>query len=312
MSVVLLLVGVLLLLLVAIIPTVLFFTALRKDSPFQWIIRRLFKNEEGTKDFKSSGNSLKEEIAWCEQNGEHCWITSEDGLKLHALYYPNEQSHGKYVITCHGYRAKAQWNGSYLHKMYGMGYSILAPDARAHGESEGTYIGMGWLERRDIPKWAQYLIEKDPEARIALYGISMGGATVMMTVGEPLPSNVVAAIEDCGYSSVWEEFSMQIKALHLPVFPVMYVANVMVRAFAHYDLKEASSIEQLKKCKIPLLLMHGEADAFVPFRMFKEVCDAVPTEKQCLSFPGAGHAGSFSTNPQRYWTAIEDFLAAKL
>lgn len=312
MNVVLIIVCVLLLLLVVIIPAVLFSTAICRDSPFTWIVTRLFTSAEGNKVFKSSGSSFKEDIAWCAQNGEHCWITSEDGLKLHALYYPNEQSQSKYIITCHGYKGKAQYNGSILRKMYGMGYSILAPDARAHGESEGTYIGMGWLERRDIPKWAQYLIEKDPEARIALYGISMGGATVMMTVGEPLPSNVVAAIEDCGYSSVWEEFSMQIKALHLPVFPVMYVANVMVRAFAHYDLKEASSIEQLKKCKIPMLLMHGEADAFVPFRMFKEVCGAVPTEKQCLSFPGAGHAGSFSTNPQRYWTAIEDFLAAKL
>ncbi len=312
MDVVIIVFLVLVILLVLMIPIVLFNTALARNSPFMWIVTKLFTMAEGNKTFQSSGGVLAESIAWCEENGEHRWITSEDGLKLHALYFPSGKNSGKYVIFCHGYKGKVQWSATFLLKILDMGYSVLAPDARAHGESEGKYVGMGWLERRDIVKWVEYLVEQDPNARIALGGISMGGATVMMTVGEDLPSNVVCAIEDCGYSSVWEEFAQQVKTMLLPVFPIMYVTEIMARVFAKYSLKEASAVNQLKKCKIPMLLIHGEADAFVPFRMYEEVCGAVSTEKQCMSFPGAGHGESYKSDPDRYWPAFKQFLDERL
>ncbi len=62
-------------------------------------------------------------------------------------------------------------------------------------------------------------LKEDPNAEIALFGVSMGGATAMMTSGEDLPSNVKVIIEDCGYSTVIDEFTYQLKDLfHLPSF----------------------------------------------------------------------------------------------
>ena len=88
------------------------------------------------------------------------------------------------------------------------GWNVLLPDMRTHGESEGKYIGMGWLDRLDVLKWIDLIRERDEQAQIILHGVSMGGATVMMTSGEALPENVRAVIDDCGYTSVWDIFRM--------------------------------------------------------------------------------------------------------
>ena len=70
------------------------------------------------------------------------------------------------------------------------GYSVLLPDLRASGKSEGKYIGMGWLDRADIKRWVEYINNNYPNKKIILYGVSMGAATVMMSAGENL-KNVV-------------------------------------------------------------------------------------------------------------------------
>ena len=76
----------------------------------------------------------------------------------------------------------------------------------------------------------------------------MGAATVMMTSGEKLPSNVRIIIEDCGYTSVWDEFAYELKYIFkLPTFPTLYNANIMTKIRAGYSLKKASCIKQLKK-----------------------------------------------------------------
>lgn len=92
------------------------------------------------------------------------------------------------------------------------------PAARGHELSEGRYIGMGWLDRRDLMRWISLIVQTDPHARIVLHGVSMGATEVMMTVGEPdLPGNVCVAIEDCGFASVWDQFADNaVSMYHLP------------------------------------------------------------------------------------------------
>jgi fermentation-respiration switch protein FrsA (DUF1100 family) len=75
----------------------------------------------------------------------------------------------------------------------------LIPDARGHGYSEGDYIGFAWHERLDYLKWIDYLININKNVRIALFGLSMGGATVMMVSGEELSKQMKSIVEDCGY-----------------------------------------------------------------------------------------------------------------
>ncbi len=245
---------------------------------------------------------------WFE-SGQPATQTSEDGLALTAHYFPAEGSH-RYVIVCHGYGGNAAQMAGYAMQFSRMGCSVLVPDARAHGESGGEYYGMGWPERRDILGWADQLIDADPDAQIALFGVSMGGATVMMTAGEELPTQIKCIVEDCGYTSVWDEFSVQMKSLFsAPDFPLMYTTDLICQLRAGYGFKEASSVEQLKKAEIPMLFIHGEDDTFVPYSMLEEVYTACASPvKEKLTVPNAAHGTAAYTDPELYWGTVEDFV----
>ncbi|MDE6927048.1 MAG: alpha/beta hydrolase [Acetatifactor sp.] len=249
------------------------------------------------------------DLVWLEeQPAEDRVIFSEDGLCLRGLLLRNP-SQGPWVILCHGYMGNAEGMAVHARRFYEQGYQILIPDARGHGKSEGEYIGMGWPERRDVVRWAEYLVWKEKAEKIALLGVSMGGATVMMTSGEDLPVQVRAIVEDCGYTSVWDEFHYQFKMLyHLPAFPLMYVTDLFARIRAGYGLKEASALKQVAKCRIPMLFIHGKKDTFVPYRMLKPLYEAAACPKEYYVVENAGHGEAHRAEPVEYWNRVFSFL----
>ena len=260
--------------------------------------------------YESDEWELTGKSAWFAESAEDLWLESRDGLKLHALYLARPEESHKYVVICHGYGSIPQDMGGFAFRFYERGYNILAPAARAHELSEGQYASMGWLERLDIVDWVNTLAAQDPDAEIVLYGISMGGATVMMTAGEELPANVKCIIEDCGYSSVWDEFAGQLKEMfHLPTFPVLDAASLVTQVRAGFGFQEASAVEQLKKTSLPILFIHGEDDTFVPYWMLDVVYEACASpDKEKLSVPGAAHGAASGADPELYWSTVETFL----
>ncbi len=244
---------------------------------------------------------------WFQTEGEAVELQRPDGVRRGKWF---QQEGHRYGIFCHGYYSSSVSEAPYAKKFYDMGWSVLIPDALAHGESDGTFIGMGWLERPDVLGWIGTIIQKDPEAEIILHGVSMGGATVMMVSGEDLPDNVKCIVEDCGYSSVWDEFSLQLKNLfHLPTFPILNVTSMFSKLRAGYSFEEASAVDQLKKATVPMLFIHGDADTFVPFEMLDVVYDACASaEKEKLVVPGAAHGEAASTEPTLYWDTVTVFV----
>lgn len=259
----------------------------------------------------TSGQVLDEDKTWLLNNSNYTdeYITSSDNLKLHSYEIKNTIPSNKWVITVHGYTSEGLKMSTYAKKYYDMGYNVLIPDLRAHGLSEGDYIGMGWDDRLDIVSWINYILAKDANAEIVLHGVSMGAATVSMTSGEDLPSNVKAIIADCGYTSVWEEFSYQLDDLFsLPEFPIMNVSSLVAQIRAGYSLSDASSIEQVKKSKTPILYIHGDKDDFVPYFMMEELYNATSSEKEMLTIKDAGHAKASEVDPETYWTTVYKFV----
>lgn len=250
---------------------------------------------------------------WFTAEGEEAALTSHDGLALKAHRFARADSH-RWAIVCHGYGGYSRQMSGYAMAFYDMGCSVLVPDARAHGESGGEYIGMGWPERKDLLGWIGQIVDADPQAEILLFGISMGGATVMMTAGEELPDQVKCIVEDCGYTSVWDEFSVQLENMFsLPEFPLLYTADLVCRLRAGYGFKEASAVKQLEKARVPMLFIHGEEDTFVPYAMLAQVYAACASpEKELLSVPGAPHGAAAATDPALYWGAVETFAEKHL
>ncbi len=179
-----------------------------------------------------------------QQNpGQTVQITAADGLRLNGVYYPNAGSH-LWVIALHGYRGSHTGVTNLAQHYHDAGYQVLTPDLRACGDSEGDYVGMGWLDRKDVLQWIDWVLAQDSEAEIVLHGVSMGAATTMMTAGEDTPEQVKVFVEDCGYTSVWDIFSSELKLrFGLPEFPILYTASATARAKAGYGFKEKSELE---------------------------------------------------------------------
>lgn len=243
------------------------------------------------------------------QYGEDVYITATNNgnLRLHAYEITNNSD--IWAIVIHGYCGQGQDMTYFAQEYYNRGYNVLVVDLRGHGQSEGDYIGMGWHDRLDIIEWANYIINKNLNSQIILHGVSMGAATVMMVTGENLPSNIKLAIEDCGYTSIWDEFAMQLKLLYnLPTFPALNAASAVCKIRAEYMLEEGSCVQQVKKSKTPTVFIHGDQDRFVPFEMLDVVYQAANCEKQKLVIEGAAHAQASGVNPKLYWQTIDEFI----
>ncbi|GAS80935.1 alpha/beta hydrolase [Paenibacillus amylolyticus] len=288
-----------------------FKTAIRR-TPKTFLVDNPNLMPEPDNEIISSAADLK----WLDaQPAEEISIQSHDGLKLHGTWLSSNSGSDQTVILAHGYSGKGREMAGFA-RFYGKkhGYNVLMPDDRGHGQSEGDIIGFGWLDRKDYVQWTNWVLEKvGTQGEIVLHGISMGGATVLMTGGEALPIQVKAIVSDCAYTSVEEELTFQLKQLYkLPAFPFIPVTSLISRWKAGYSFKEASALKQLAKVNVPVLFIHGEADTFVPTEMVYRLYEACPTEKELLTVPRAGHGTAFQVDRTGYEAVVESFLEKNL
>ncbi len=240
---------------------------------------------------------------------ERIEIDSSLGDKILADVIRLENNSDKWAIICHGFVSVPSDMGRFAQNFSQNGFNVLLPTMRGHGDSPCEYTGMGWIERLDILKWIDYIIKENPNAKIVLTGVSMGAACVLMTTGEKLPSNVVCAVADCAYTSVWDEFSKQIKVKYkLPSFPFLDAANAEFKKRSGFSLKDASSLEQVKKSVTPTLFIHGDKDDFVPFEMLDKIYETAACEKEKYVVEGAGHAVSALVAGDAYGQRVENFI----
>ncbi|MCI8388868.1 MAG: alpha/beta hydrolase [Clostridiales bacterium] len=241
---------------------------------------------------------------------EKLHLEAFDKLKLCAYFFPADIDTPKTVICVHGYRASGLHDHAanilYYHDR---GYNVLVPDVRAHGESEGRYIGFGWLDRLDCKRWCEHLYERyGVNCNILLHGISMGSATVICTAGEHPPA-LAGVIADCSYTSGFEQFRHVARNyLHIPEFPLLYTTALLVRMVCGYSLRKCSPLESIKRADVPFLIIHGSSDSFVPTEMSERLYNACPTDKKLLIVDGARHAESNAVAPELYYGEIEKFM----
>ncbi|WEV42590.1 alpha/beta hydrolase [Bifidobacterium sp. ESL0682] len=258
-----------------------------------------------------------EAAQWFEDAKREATITAFDGVRLHGWVLDpdcaNPPQH-LYAICCHGYSGEPAEMAKYAHRFSKLGFTVFTPASRCHELSGGTYIGMGALEHRDLLRWIDAIVTSDPKSQILLDGNSMGAATVMLAVGNPkLPNNVKAAIADCGYASLEDQFLYSAKNLyHIPPFiarPAIRIMSSIARHRAGYSFSEASCVEALRHTSIPMLFIHGSADDFVsPANLDRNFRACASTVKQKLMIPGAAHAMAASTDPKRYWKTVTAFV----
>lgn len=237
-------------------------------------------------------------------------VTSNDELKLVADWFkPSEASH-RWALLVHGYGRDRTFAYDYAEAYLERGWNVITPDLRAAGDSEGEYITMGFFESADLVKWIEKIIAVDPSAEIVLHGVSMGAATVMMTTGKELPSNVKAAVEDCGYTSAYEMFRDQLQVIFgLPEFPIMSCVDVVSGIKTGAPVSKAAPLKAVGSTKVPMLFIHGDADKLIDHSMMERLFEASGAPvKEKWTVAGAGHADAKPKNPAAYFERVFAFV----
>ncbi len=230
---------------------------------------------------------------------EELTITSFDNLKLYAqAIIANKKSH-RWVIMVHGYKSLGMMMINRAYEFVKEGYNVLLIDQRCCGKSEGRYTTYGWLEHYDVLDWINTLVNYDNEAKIALYGFSMGGATVMNVAGEYLVDNVKCIIEDAGFSSLKDQLaykaSNKYKSKGLFVVPGL---EYLLKNKCGFSLNDANSLKQLQQSVTPIMFIHGEEDKNVPYEMVFDNYYACNSEKELFTVSNANH---FETIDNKYY-----------
>ena len=246
---------------------------------------------------------------------ETVYITSFDGLNLAGRYY-HVKDGAPVHIQFHGYKGWAYRDfcgGNKLARERGC--NTLVVDQRAHGMSEGNTISMGINERFDCLSWINYICERfGRDVKIVISGVSMGATTVLMAAGLGLPENVIGIIADCPYSSPKEIIMKVCSDMKLPARLMYPFVRLGAKLYGHFDLEVADAAEAVCHAKVPILLIHGEDDRFVPCSMsqkiFERFKEANPDGNMLLeTFPGAGHGISFMEDEVRYGRIIDKAIA---
>ena len=241
-------------------------------------------------------------------------ILGYNNNKVHACYVPAQDPANAQgtAIVVHGYTDN-HFVFLYLVRMYrdDFNYNVLFPDLQYHGYSEGNAAQMGWFDRFDVTTWAKVAHDIFQDDFMVIHGVSMGAATVMMMSGDPQPEYVRAYVEDCGYSSAWDQFAFNLKdSFHLPPFPILNSASIVSKNRYGWSFKEASSVKQLANCDRPMFFIHGDADDVVPFdHQWKNYEAKVQGYKDYYVCPGAVHANSYAKDPATYKAKVAEFLA---
>ena len=263
-------------------------------------------------DKPARGKMRQEGMAYLAARPHETWhITTSDGLRLQAGFWPADAPTGRTVLAVHGYRCTgAREFGMFAPFYHALGFNVLLPDNRAHGESEGECIGFGWLDKDDCLAWAAEAQKRLPGGRLLLHGISMGAATVLMAAGQDAcPPGVVGVVADCAYASAWQQLAWQLKCMaRLPAFPTLYGADWYNRLLAGYSFRQADTAAWAARIRVPVQLIHGDADTYVPTAMVHQLHAANPGQKHLWLAPGAPHAASWVVCRSRYQDVLRAFV----
>lgn len=238
---------------------------------------------------------------------------SFDGLRLTGKWVPAKKPIGT-IILFHGYRSSYLTDFGGIFQVYhDLGLNLLLVRQRAHGDSDGKYITFGVKEHQDALSWIEFHNRDHGADNVFLGGMSMGASTVLYAAGEDLPENVRGITADCGFTSPAEIIDKVAQsAFHLPPKFAARLLNCYTRILAGFSLYECDSRVTLKQAKVPILMIHGKADDFVPCWMSQAGFDACAGEKQLFLAENAGHGMSYLYEKERLTATLIDFFKSHI
>jgi uncharacterized protein len=232
-------------------------------------------------------------------------IITPDHITLHAWtirpHHPNPDA----VLLLHGLGDNRMGMTGYAQLLLAHGYTVLLPDARAHGASDGPLATFGLLEKNDIHQWSEFLRAQAHPRCIFALGESMGAAQLLQSLDTHPNFCAVAAessfanFREIAYDRMGQPFHLGPSVGRIFLRPLVEVAFLRARWKYHLNMNEISPEGSVARTKIPVLLIHGQSDSNIPLR-HSQIIHARNPNTELWQVPNADHCGAISTDPQEF------------
>jgi pimeloyl-ACP methyl ester carboxylesterase len=232
-------------------------------------------------------------------------ITTPDGTILRAWEVHSHHANGDAVLLLHGLGDNRIGMIGYAQFLLAHGFTVLLPDARAHGISGGSLATYGLLERNDIHEWLDFLTAQDRPHCIFGFAESMGAAQLLQSLDTHPNFCAVAAespfanFREIAYDRMGQPFHLGPWVGRTLLRPLIEVAFLRARLKYHLNMQEISPENSVATTTIPVLLIHGQADSNIPVR-HSRIIHARNASSQLWEVPAADHCGAISTAPQEF------------
>lgn len=232
-------------------------------------------------------------------------IPARDGAILRAWSIRPVTNNGNAVILLHGLSDNRVGMTGYAELLLSHGFSVLLPDARAHGASGGDLATFGLLESEDLHRWLDWLEQNHHPGCIFGLGESMGAALLLQSLRSETRFCAVAAespfasFREIGYDRVGQFFHTGPWLGRTVLRPIIEFAFVYARWKYKLDFERVSPENAVAATKIPVFLIHGQSDSNIPVRHSRLIAARNPAAP-LWEVPNADHCGAIGTNPEEF------------
>jgi uncharacterized protein len=232
-------------------------------------------------------------------------ITTPDNVLLRAWTIHPHHPNGDAVLLLHGLADNRIAMIGYAQLLLAHGFTVLLPDARAHGASGGPLATFGLLEKNDIHQWLDFLQTHDHPRCIFALGESMGASQLLQSLDTHPNFCAVAAessfsnFREIAYDRMGQPFHLGPWLGRTILRPLVEVAFLRARWKYHLNMESISPEDSVAATTIPVLLIHGQVDSNIPIRHSRNIHARNPSI-QLWEVPAANHCGALSTAPQEF------------
>jgi hypothetical protein len=241
-------------------------------------------------------------------------IQAQDGVTLHAWNIGPNHSNGDAVILLHGLGDNRVGMAGYAQLLLARGFTVLLPDARAHGASGGEIATYGLLERNDIHRWFEFLATEDHPRCIYGFGESMGAAELLQSLSVErrfcavIAESSFSTFREIAYDRMGQNFHAGPWLGRTLLRPVVELAFLYVRWKYGLDMLQASPEDSVAKTNVPVMLIHGQIDSNIPFRHARLIQARNP-HSVLWEVPNADHCGAINTAPEQFEQRLQGWFS---
>lgn len=243
-------------------------------------------------------------------------ITAADGVVLKGWFVHPGDYNGNAVILLHGITDNREGVAGYGKLLLEHGYAVLLPDARRHGESGGELATYGVKESDDIHRWASWIYAHDPPQCLYGFGESYGAALMLQSLA--VENRFCAVVVESPFSTAREmSFERVSGPLHLGPWFGRTVARPAIWSAAIYshfrygiNLLQPNPLEAVAHSKVPVLLIHGEADRNIAPRHSQLIAAAAPDHVSFWLVSHAGHTMAWAAAHREFEGRLLGWFAA--